>query len=635
MPSAGIGSYARSSACYGGCSHGVGNPELTFLSASHLISSQTMIASSPPPPWTAGLGESPATTRFAFFGRVSTDDVQDPSLSIPRQLGVCEGAIRPVGGEIASYYWDIESGRKNLSERGNGADPAAFKVPVPRDGGLADLLSAAANERPFDAVIVESIDRLSRMTADGTRIERDLELLDVPIFAADEPMETGATAILTRRVKQGVAEWYVRDLIEKSRRGMEESVRQGWHTGGPVPYGYALEAHPHPNPHKAREGKHNHKLITDPTRAPIVLMILEDYCLRHLGLGEICDKLNRDLDRYPPPRRNRKDEMPLRQTWSRSQLRSLLRNPKYTGYNVWNRHDKRKGRPLIRPRSEWVWSPAPTHEAIVPRELFNQVEERAQRNKVAAKTPTTARPYHGAPVRKGRTYVLRGRVRCGMCGRRMEGSHQKHKNWYRCQYVTRRGSVAADVAGHPRVLGIQEETILDAMRDFLGRRIFGPDRLRLLRAELAQASTASRKGHDAEFDRLQREKSEVKCSLYRQTLRLEEHDDPDHPIVALAIGRIEEVAARQESIDEAITALRAKRPEGARPDEIVAMLDAIPDMREALNEADEDELIELFHAFDVCATTRSQRGGWSLPPVWRRSWSQVMGRGKVSKTPPL
>lgn len=55
----------------------------------------------------------------------------------------------------------------------------------------------------------------------------------MPLFAADEPMVTSATAILTRRVKQGVAEWYVRDLIEKSRRGMEESVRQGWHTGGP------------------------------------------------------------------------------------------------------------------------------------------------------------------------------------------------------------------------------------------------------------------------------------------------------------------------------------------------------------------------------------------------------------------
>jgi site-specific DNA recombinase len=86
--------------------------------------------------------------------------------------------------------------------------------------------------------------------------------------------------------------------------------------------------------------------VPDPVRAPIVAMIFEDYCLRGMGLGEICDKLNRDLERYPPPKRNRKDEMPLRQTWSRSQIQAMLRNPKYTGYNVWGRHDKRRGRPL-------------------------------------------------------------------------------------------------------------------------------------------------------------------------------------------------------------------------------------------------------------------------------------------------
>ena len=86
------------------------------------------------------------------------------------------------------------------------------------------------------------------------------------LFAADEPLNTNATSILTRRVKQGIAEWYVRDLMEKSRRGMEESVRQGWHTGGRAPYGYLLEQHPHPNPSKAREGKHKHRLILDPVR---------------------------------------------------------------------------------------------------------------------------------------------------------------------------------------------------------------------------------------------------------------------------------------------------------------------------------------------------------------------------------
>ena len=86
-----------------------------------------------------------------------------------------------------------------------------------------------------------------------------------------------------------------------------------------------LEEHQHPNPHKAREGKKKHRLVPDPMRAPIVLTAFEDYCLHGLGLGEICDKLNADLDRYPPPKRNRKDEMALRQTWSRSQLQAMLR----------------------------------------------------------------------------------------------------------------------------------------------------------------------------------------------------------------------------------------------------------------------------------------------------------------------
>jgi hypothetical protein len=38
----------------------------------------------------------------------------------------------------------------------------------------------------------------------------------------------------------------------------------------------------------------------------------------------------RDPSPLDPPKRNRKDEMPLRQTWRRSQIQAM-RNPKYTG----------------------------------------------------------------------------------------------------------------------------------------------------------------------------------------------------------------------------------------------------------------------------------------------------------------
>jgi site-specific DNA recombinase len=539
--------------------------------------------------------------RWAYFGRVSDKDKQDPSLSIPRQLAKCIEIVRPLGDEITLHYWDIESGRKFIEERGRGADGALYGIAVPRDGGVTELL-ADARRGLFDAVIVESIDRLSRKTADSTRVEQELEHLGIGLFTSDEPMTTDATAILTRRVKQGVAEWYVRDLIEKSRRGMEESVRQGWHTGGRAPYGYALEAHPHPNPNKAREGKRKHRLILDPLRAPIVLMIFEDYCIRHLGIGAICEKLNRDLSRFPAPIPNRKDDNGLPPTWSRSVIHALLRNPKYTGYNVWGRNDKRPGRPQIRPCEEWIWSPTPTHEPIVSRELFDMVEERASANHKNTKAGMPRQHAGSRTPRAGRLYPLRGRVRCGLCGHRMEGSHQKGSNWYRCQYVRRRSEAAAIYADHPQVLGIKEAKVLDAVLTFLNRRVFGPDRLRLLRDELADATSSTWDEHKADLERLEGELSSISRSLRAQTLRLEEHEDPNHPVVALATERIEELSTRKSTVTEAIETLTAKRPAGHNPDEVAAMLDAVPDLRKTLDAASASQLTEIFSAFDVRIT---------------------------------
>ena len=143
---------------------------------------------------------------------------------------------------------------------------------------------------------------------------------------------------------------------------------------------------------------------------------------------------------------------------------------------------------------------------------------------------------------------------------------------------------------------------LEHALDFLSRRIFGPDRLKLLRSELSRAEAATWREHDDERDRLQRELADIDRSLYRQTLRLEEHDDPAHPIVALAGRRIEELSARRESITQAISALETERPASARPEEIEAMLDAVPDLRPALATYSETELADLLNDFDVTAT---------------------------------
>lgn len=147
--------------------------------------------------------------RLAFYGRTSSDDAQDPSLSIPRQFRAAELATAKVGGAaITGRYYDIESGRKRLSDRGDGADTTRFNIPLSRDGGLQELL-AACKRGEYDAVIVEEIGRVSRRVVDSTRVEADLGDLGVPLYASDEPLDLRAAAILTRRIKQSIAEYYV------------------------------------------------------------------------------------------------------------------------------------------------------------------------------------------------------------------------------------------------------------------------------------------------------------------------------------------------------------------------------------------------------------------------------------------
>src|SRR6266511_3178360 len=211
--------------------------------------------------------------RVAFLGRTSTVEQQDPTLSIPRQLHSVQHNLPP-GATITRCFYDIESGRTELDERGLSRAHELFDIPVRRDGGIRELLAEATSPaRAFDAVACESIDRVARVTYFGTKIEYELQRAGVILLAADEPHGgKHSTKILTRRMKQGVAEWYALELLEASRDGLEAHTRQGWNIGHP-PYGYLAERVEHPVPAKRREGKTKARLVLDPARAPVVAQI--------------------------------------------------------------------------------------------------------------------------------------------------------------------------------------------------------------------------------------------------------------------------------------------------------------------------------------------------------------------------
>jgi DNA invertase Pin-like site-specific DNA recombinase len=244
---------------------------------------------------------------------------------------------------------------------------------------VTDLLEEARHpNRRFVAVVCESVDRLARVTYFGTKIEYELEQSGVALLAADEgitadalPSATGvmarkrATPILTRRVKQAIAEWYVLDMLEKAWGGLMEHTEQGFNIGKP-PYGYQVVVEKHPVPGKAALGKVKRRLVRDPIRGPVVTRIYTWRVSEQLSYDQIADRLNLDPDRYPPPQPILGRGRRAIGAWTKGSVRDVLCNPKYTGHMVYNRRkNPRRDRGVagkVNPRSEWIWSSKPRHE---------------------------------------------------------------------------------------------------------------------------------------------------------------------------------------------------------------------------------------------------------------------------------
>jgi DNA invertase Pin-like site-specific DNA recombinase len=378
--------------------------------------------------------------RYAAFLRCSNEELQDPNLSLDRQLRTCQAAVARWGGRIVAVYYEVETGASRYEQRGRGTRLAGFDIPIPRAGGLHELVAdATSGPRRFDRVVCESINRLARHSVVAFTLEDEFRAAGVGLHCADEPFEESFGSIVLRHLNVGLARGFLFNLKRDSRRGAETATRQGWHMGGIPPYGYQLTTHEHPNPHKRKRGLVRHTLDLDPVRAPVVRRIYDEYLYRGRGLDQIRDLLNADLDRYPPPVPT--DPGRRAAIWNRSSVWHILRNPKYTGYQVWNQRANKTNHGRRNPRDQWIWSDQPAHPAIITRAEWEQVATTAAHNERSRRTPTFE-----VPDSSKADYVLRNRITCTTCGLRMWGVRRRGYRYYLCHPAI---SAAASQTGIP------------------------------------------------------------------------------------------------------------------------------------------------------------------------------------------
>ncbi|MBY8862389.1 recombinase family protein [Nocardia sp. CA2R105] len=534
--------------------------------------------------------------RVAFLGRTSTEDQQDPRQSMMRQLGNCKTAI-PVSWVIVAHFYDVESGRMEVEARGQKTGYERFDIPIARDGGVADLLDEVAHPgRRFDVVICESVSRVARRTFEGLSIERELERSKTSLFAANEPITLSgsrAQRILQRRINQSVAEYEVLNTLEQSWGGLCTHVREGWNISKP-PYGYKATTYRHPNPTKAAKGQSKTRLEPDGVRAETVTQIALWRYHEGIGYDTIADRLNADPFKYPPPEPPNRER--ARGAWGKTSVFEVLRNPKYTGYQVFNRRASRSRHGKVNDPVKWVWSTEPAHEPLVPKWMYDELTARrqARRGSRDGNSPNI----HPATRR---TYVLRGMVFCG-CGRRMFGTHRHNITYYSCWPRSNNRGQPDRHAGHSKAVYLREDAILEAITRFFVDRVFGPHRDDIVAADLDGIDDRTERERRFERERLQRVVADV-TRRQSSVLRQAQNGDRDDPFATALRSTYNDLDAEKTAALSSIAQLDATGESGPSRSG-AALLEALPYLMRNLTTAPEPLVRRLFEITQVAVRLR-------------------------------
>ncbi len=360
--------------------------------------------------------------------------------------------------------------------------------------------------------------------------------------------------MLTRRVKQGVAEWYVTEMLEKSWAGFEVHTEHGYNIGKAC-YGYRAKPVPHPVPAKRAKGIKKTLLEAHPVECHVVRRIFEWRIVERLSYQAIADRLNLDLITNPPPQPVRAETAIGH--WTYSNVRDIVTNPKYTGHMVWNRRARKGGgRNRPNPVEEWIWSPEPVHETLVDLETFVQAQqvaelrERSRGTSGANKHPQTKR-----------TYRLRSFMFCSLCHRRFYGKTSKKVGYYVC---APRADYRPD--GHPASVWVPEAALVDGLSDFLATRVFGEYRHELLDAGRLTLEADQQRERAERIDALRRAIAEDGAKGKRLLRGLELVEEPDKDFIRDINQRRAELREHRAGLERQLADLENEAQDAPNPD---------------------------------------------------------------------
>ena len=321
--------------------------------------------------------------KYAIYARYSTDMQNEKSLE--DQVRECQKYIDAKDGITYEIYADrAMSGASRFRPN------------------YQKMLNDAADGK-FQFITAEALDRLSRDQEDLAALYKHLTFHDVTFLTLSE----GEINELHVGLKGTMNALFLKDLSQKTRRGLEGRVRAGRSAGGKV-YGYDI----------LKDFDHNGVPITglmeiNQFEAKIIHRIFVEF-----SEGKSPRQIAKDLNKEEIPG-------PRGRTWIDTTIRGhqkkgtgIINNERYTGRVIWNRQrfikNPQTGKRVSRlnPKEVWVIQDAPDL-CLLSENIWKSVK--ARQEIIAETAPAQCGKNHLTGSRRSK-FLLSGLLKCGDCG---------------------------------------------------------------------------------------------------------------------------------------------------------------------------------------------------------------------------
>jgi DNA invertase Pin-like site-specific DNA recombinase len=232
---------------------------------------------------------------------------------------------------------------------------------------VIDIMSGKAN---YKTVLVYDVSRWGRYpnSDEAAYYEFICASSGIPLHYCAETFSNDGTATssLLKAVKRTMAAEFSRELSEKVFRGKSRLVQLGYWSGGPPGYGYRrLMIAPSGKPKQImKRGEQKSfttdrvKLILGPRREQEAVRTM----FRMAGEGNGPTAIAREM--------NRKGIWHDGRPWQHVGVQNILENPKYMGWNVWNRKTQRLHSKVIRTEPQFWVTKSSAFPQIVDEDTF-------------------------------------------------------------------------------------------------------------------------------------------------------------------------------------------------------------------------------------------------------------------------